>query len=63
MNRPLQSDVSDEKQIANFADRSNERGQTLLTKADGRSPISQTVHNKYCVLPLNVILKAPKRSS
>lgn len=42
MNRPLQSDASDEKQIANFADRSNERGQTLLRKADGRSPISQT---------------------
>lgn len=37
MNRPLQSDVSDEKQIANFADRSNERGQTLLRKAGGRS--------------------------
>lgn len=46
MNRPLQSDASHEKQIANFTDRSNERGQTLSKKkeADSRSPISQTDH-------------------
>lgn len=60
MNRPLQSDVSDMRQIANFADRSNERGQTLLRKADGRSSIYQTLHNTVFTGG-NVLLKAPKR--
>lgn len=29
-----------QEEIANFADRSNERGEILLRKADGRSPMS-----------------------